>query len=135
MRIALNDDVARKASTSNSDPPTRSTHIVVTPPYVIAFSDRAQPVPLESGRIPTRYPSCPAAGRLAPKVVRRELAERQAPAEHLADDRHLPRGTQGRRARENVVRPSDHVARAKSEALTSGACRRGPLDASGSFAE
>src|SRR6185437_2464073 len=56
MRIASNDEVARKASTSNSDPPTRSTHIVVTPSYVIAFSDRAQPVPLESGRIPTRYP-------------------------------------------------------------------------------
>jgi hypothetical protein len=29
--------------------------------------------------------------------------ERQAPAEHLADDRNLPRVTQGRRAREDVV--------------------------------
>jgi hypothetical protein len=45
----------------------------------------------------------PAAGRLAPEVVRRELVERQAPAEHLADDRNLPRVTQGRRAREDEV--------------------------------
>jgi hypothetical protein len=44
-----------------------------------------------------------AGGRLAPEVFRRELVERQAPAEHLADDRNLPRVTQGRRAREDVV--------------------------------
>jgi hypothetical protein len=45
----------------------------------------------------------PGGGRRAPEVVRRELVERQAPAEHLADDRNLPRVTQGLRAREDEV--------------------------------
>jgi len=99
------------------------------------------------------------------ELVRRELVERQAPAEHLADDRNLLRVTLGRRAREDVVsagerrfgerahrhggdvalvdrrrldravRPSDHVACANLRRPPVERVRREPSRRQGTFAE